>query len=246
MKLGGQVAAVTGASSGIGLAVAERLAAEGANVIMIDINEAGLKAAAARIGNRTTYPLVLDISQDSQVERALSGKVEELGGLHILVNAAAIWSKHAFDEMLFEEWRRIQAVNADGTFLIAQAAYRMMKAAGYGRIVNFASTMFAKPPVGWAHYASSKGAVVGLTRAIAVEGGRFGITANVIAPGMIITEGALRSVDQSTIESYVAVQPVPRPGAPSDIVEAVMFLTSREAGFTTGQTFYVNGGLNFG
>lgn len=246
MNFEGQVAAVTGASSGLGFAVASRLASEGAKVILIDIDEPRLDAAVARIGGAQCHPLLLDISSSGDVGPQLSALARELGGLDILVNAAAIWSNIPFEDLSFEEWRRIQAVNADGAFLVSHAAFRLMKAANYGRIVNFASTMFAKPASGFAPYAASKGAVVALTRAIAIEGGRFGISANIVAPGLIVTEGAFKTIDDAAMDAYVATQPVPRRGQPDDIVEAVLFLVSKGSGFTTGQIVYVNGGMNFG
>jgi len=239
---------VTGAAQGIGFAVAQRLASEGARVALCDMNKAGAEAAAGRLrsGGAETIGIELDISSEASVEACFDRISTALGKLKIVVNAAGIWSDYPIDEMSLQEWRRIHSVNVDGAFLVSRAALRIMKPEGYGRIVNIASTIFLDPHPRYSHYVASKGAVIGLTRVIAVEGGPHGITANVVAPGSIVTEGTLHTHKDEVFDAIVRTQAVPRRGEPADIAEAVAFLCAPGAGFTTGQTIYVNGGTHFG
>jgi len=247
MRLTGQIAVVTGAAQGIGFAVASRLAAEGAAVAVCDRNGPGAKAAAERLEARGARAVgfAMDVSDEESVDSSVKRACAELGKLTIVVNAAGIWSAFPIDELPFQEWRRIQAVNLDGAFLIARAAFREMKKHAYGRIINISSGIFIDPYPCYSHYAASKGGMIALTRSLAVEGGPLGITCNSIAPGAIASEGALATHKEEGFAYAVGMQAVKRRGEPEDIADAVAYFASPEAGFVTGQTLYVNGGTRF-
>jgi NAD(P)-dependent dehydrogenase (short-subunit alcohol dehydrogenase family) len=247
VRLNEQMALVTGAARGIGFAVASRLAAEGAAVAVCDRNGPGAEAAAARLkaGGARAVGLTMDVSEEESVDSGVNRACAELGKLTIAVNAAGVWSAFPIDVLPFEEWRRIQAVNLDGAFLIARAAFREMKKHAYGRIINISSGIFIDPYPGYSHYAASKGGMIALTRSLAVEGGPLGITCNSIAPGTIASEGALATHKDEGFAYALGVQAVKRRGEPEDIADAVAYFASPKAGFVTGQTLYLNGGTRF-
>jgi pyridoxal 4-dehydrogenase len=247
VHLNEQMALVTGAARGIGFAVAGRLAAEGVAVALCDRNGPGVEAAAAKLkaqGARA-IGLAMDVSQEESVDSGVKRACAELGKLTIVVNAAGIWSAYPVDELPLEEWRRVQAVNLDGAFLISRAAFREMKRHAYGRIIHISSGIFIDPYPGYSHYATSKGGLIALTRTLAVEGGPLGITCNAVAPGTIASEGALATHKEEGFAYALGLQAVKRRGEPEDIAEAVAYFASPKAGFVTGQTLYVNGGTRF-
>jgi pyridoxal 4-dehydrogenase len=247
MRLNEHMALVTGAARGIGFAVASRLAAEGAAVAVCDRNGPGAVAAAERLkaSGARAVGFAMDVSEEESVDSGLKRACAELGRLTIVVNAAGIWSAFPIDELPFGEWRRIQAVNLDGAFLIARAAFREMKKHAYGRIINISSGILIDPYPGYSHYAASKAGMIGLTRSLAVEGGPLGITCNAIAPGTIASEGALATHKEEGFAYALRLQAVKRRGEPQDIADAVAYFASPMAGFVTGQTLYLNGGTRF-
>ncbi len=247
--LKGQVAIVTGAAQGIGYATAIRLAEEGAAIALFDMNKELLKNTEAKIqalGVRA-MGLVVDISNEDQVQAAVTKVHKEFGSLEIMVNVAGIWSFIPLEQLTFEEWKRIQAVNLDGPFLMNRAAFVLMKEARYGRIINIGSSAFFLGSAWMAHYTASKGGVIGLTRTVASEGGEFGITANVVAPGLTNTEGGKSSFGaEEYVKNFVASQlQVKRLGEAYEVAEAVAYLASPASGYITGQTINVNGGSRY-
>jgi NAD(P)-dependent dehydrogenase (short-subunit alcohol dehydrogenase family) len=229
-KLDNRVAIVTGAAQGIGKAVADKLSDEGATVVGADI-QAGVTKQA-------------DVSSEGDVERLVEETVAEHGKLDVLVNVAAIVPFTPWDEIDFAEWRRIMAVNLDGTFLTNHYASKAMRENGYGRIVNIASNVILAGTPNLAHYVASKGGVFAFTRALARELGPYGITVNSVAPGLTATEGVLASKHAEAFEFVQMLQAIPRRGEAVDIAPAVAFLASEEAGWITGQLLVADGGMS--
>lgn len=240
MKLEGRVAIVTGAAQGIGRAIADKLAQEGASVVVADLNQAGCEEAAAALPG--ALALTVDVSDPEQVSGMVAQTVERYGKLDILVNNAAIVPFTAWDDIDFAEWRRIMAVNLDGVFLTCRAASDEMRKREYGRIVNITSNSMLAGTPNLAHYMASKGGVFGFTRALATELGKYGITVNSVAPGLTQTEGVEASPHKEAYDFVQMLQAIPRRGVAADIAPAVAFLASEEAAWVTGQMLVVDGG----
>jgi pyridoxal 4-dehydrogenase len=239
MKLEGRVAIVTGAGQGIGRAIAGKLRAEGASVVVADKNAETAEKTAAEIGG-TAH--VTDVSDPDQVSALVAAAASQFGKIDILVNDAAIVPFVPWEELDFAEWRRVMAVNIDGVFLMCKAVYPHMKQAGYGRIVNIASNVVTAGTPNMAHYVSSKGAVLAFTRSLATEVGAHGITVNAVAPGLTASEGVLASPHAEAFDFVVSLQSIPRRAVPADIAPAVAFLASEEAHWITGQMLTADGG----
>ncbi len=239
MKLEGRVAIVTGAGQGIGRAIAEKLRAEGASVVVADKNAETAEKTAAEIGG-TAH--VTDVSDPDQVSALVAATVGQFGKIDILVNDAAIVPFVPWEELDFAEWRRVMSVNIDGVFLTCKAVYPHMKEAGYGRIVNICSNVVTAGTPNMAHYVSSKGAVFSFTRSLATEVGAHGITVNAVAPGLTASEGVMASPHAEAFDFVVSLQSIPRRGVPADIAPAVAFLASEEAHWITGQMLTADGG----
>lgn len=237
-----RVAVVTGSARGIGRAIAERLGAEGATVVVVDINAEGAEATAAAIGGKA-FAVPCDIGEPESVAALHKTVVDRVGGLDVLVNAAAIVPFVPWSELTFEEWRRIMRVNLDGLFLMCRAASDLMRPRQYGRIVNIASnSIFAGTP-NMAHYVASKGGVQMFSRALATELGGDKITVNVVCPGLTDTEAVQQSPHKDAFEFCEMLQAVKGHGTPADIVPAVAFLASEEAHWITGQTLVADAGM---
>jgi pyridoxal 4-dehydrogenase len=239
MKLDGRVAIVTGAAQGIGRAIAEKLREEGASVAVADLNGEGATAVAAALDG---LAITADISLEADAGRIAAETLARYGKIDVLVNAAAIVPFIPWDDVDFAYWRKIISVNLDGAYLISRAVEAPMREAGYGRIVHIASNAFYAGTPNMGPYVAAKGGVVGLTRALATELGRYGITANAVAPGITRTEGALATPHKDSFDFVQALQAIPRHGLPSDIAPAVAFLASEESGWVTGQVLVVDAG----
>jgi NAD(P)-dependent dehydrogenase (short-subunit alcohol dehydrogenase family) len=246
-RLKGKVAIVTGAGSGIGRALAGRLAADGAAVVIADI--AKYDVAAAEIAKATgarTLGLQVDVSSEADATRMASEAVKAFGGIDILVNNAAVFSSiklKAFEEISVAEWRKVMDVNIMGVALCCRACAPHMRKGGYGRIINLASGAPLKGVPLFLHYISSKGAVIAMTRGLARELGKDGITVNSLAPGFTLSEnvsGIAEHVRQG--EKTRMTRAIQRDETPEDLVGAVSFLASADAAFITGQTLVVDGG----
>jgi NAD(P)-dependent dehydrogenase (short-subunit alcohol dehydrogenase family) len=240
MMLKDRVAIVTGGAQGIGRAIVDKLAAEGASVAVADINGAGATEAAAAQPN--AVGMTVDVADPAAVDAMVTATVERFGRLDILVNNAAIVPFTAWDDIDFKEWRRIMAVNLDGVFLTCRAASDEMRKAGYGRIVNVASNVIVAGTPNLAHYVAAKGGVFGFTRALATELGKYGITVNSVAPGLTETEGVMASPHAEAFDFVQMLQAIPRRGVAADIAPAVAFLASEEARWVTGSMLVVDGG----
>jgi 2-hydroxycyclohexanecarboxyl-CoA dehydrogenase len=243
----GRVAVVTGAASGMGLAVARRFAAAGHRVALLDRNGAGAERAAQELEapDAPTLGLAVDVADRGGVERGLSEVRRQLGAIEILVTSAGLDEFTRFTDISVSQWERMLAVNLTGVFHCVQAAVPDMLAAGWGRIVTISSSSAQSGARHMAHYVASKGGVIALTKALAVELGPHGITVNTVPPGSIetpMTERAQASGNLPSSETLAKMIPVRRVGTPEDVAAACAFLCSDEAGYVNGQQINVNGG----
>jgi 2-hydroxycyclohexanecarboxyl-CoA dehydrogenase len=244
-----KVALVTGAAAGIGAACALRLSRDGVAVGVLDLDAARCAdaVAAIRAAGGEAIALGADVSDRARVKSALAQLREAFGPVSILVNNAAITGYVPFLEMTDKQWGDIHRVNLTGTFIVTQEVLPDMVAAGWGRLINISSAAAQTGAPHMAHYASSKGGMVALTRTLAVEFGPAGITANVIPPrfitGTIMSDHSFANSKQPMSRAALAAAgPITREGRPEDIAGAVAYLASDEAGFVTGQVIPVNGG----
>jgi meso-butanediol dehydrogenase/(S,S)-butanediol dehydrogenase/diacetyl reductase len=233
----GKRALVTGAGSGIGAAVARGLHAEGADVVLADAAGDRVQALAAQLGGRAT-PLTLDVRDEDQVRPAMAD-------LDVLANIAGVGSTTNAPDTPLDVWEDVFAVNARGTFLCCKHALPGMIARGGGSIVNMSSVAALVGLRNRAAYSASKGAVIALTRALAVDHVADGVRVNAVAPGTVDSPWVRRLVDEvgESIDSLRARQPMGRLGQPEEIAEAVLYLASDAAGFVTGSVFVIDGGL---
>jgi len=239
-----RIAFVTGASRGIGKAVALRLAKEGRHVVLASRSEGPLSEVKAEIeaaGGKASVCAV-DISDRKAFAEAIEGVIAEHGRLDILVNNAGITRDNLLLRMSDEEWDAVIETNLTSAFVAMRAAARAMMKGKFGRIVNIASTSGLVGNSGQANYAASKSGLVGMTRTVAREIGGKGITANVVAPGFIQTD-MTSNLPESVLESVKGLIQVKRLGTPEDIAAAVAYCTSDDAGFLTGQVITVDGGM---
>jgi 2-hydroxycyclohexanecarboxyl-CoA dehydrogenase len=247
--MGDRVAVVTGAASGMGLAIARHLAARGDRVGLLDFHgEAADRAAKdLRDAGRIAIGVHADVTDRGAVDAALADVRTQLGPIAIMVTSAGLDSFESFTDIGIESWERILAVNLTGTFHCLQAAVPDMLAARWGRMVTIASSSAQSGAPRMAHYVASKAGVIGLTKALAVELAPHGITVNSVPPGMIDTPMLRRAEadgDVGRLEKVVPrAIPVGRLGTPEDIAATCGFLCTDEAGFITGQVVGVNGGM---
>ncbi len=237
-RFDGRVALVTGGAQGIGKAIVDKLAAEGATVVVADLNGEGAERAAPEGG----LGIRCDVSSEDDVRRAVEQAHGRFGRLDVLVNDAAIVPFVKWQDIDFAEWRRIMSVNLDCVFLTCHHAWPLMREAGYGRIVNIDSNVVLAGTPNLAHYVASKGGVMAFTRALAREVGPHGITVNAVAPGLTASEGVLASPHADAFDFVQMLQAIPRRAEPEDIAPAVAFLASEEARWVTGQLVVADGG----
>lgn len=245
--LSGRTALVTGGGSGLGLAIALGLARAGAKVVINGRNRAKLEAAAAQAA-AAGYQFGIadfDVTVEDDVGRAMVALEHDVGGIDILVNNAAVNNRRAFDQYTFDQWRDVQAANVDGPFLMARAVTPGMKARRRGKIINICSLAsdIGRPNI--VAYATSKGGIKMLTRALAVELAPHGIQVNGIAPGFFRTEMNTALINDAKFSAWVEQRtPAGRWGDPTEIAGAAVFLASDAAGYVSGHLLYVDGGFS--
>jgi NAD(P)-dependent dehydrogenase (short-subunit alcohol dehydrogenase family) len=237
---------VTGGASGIGRATAELLAAEGARVAVADLDEAGARAVAGACGP-DAIALGLDVAVAEECRRAVERAAEAFGGLDVLVNNAGIIRRADVVETTEEEWDRVMAVNVRSVFLMSRFAIPVMVAGGGGAIVNTGSGWGLKGGAKAASYCASKGAVVNLTRAMAIDHGPDGVRVNCVCPGdtdtaMLRSEAEQLGEAETAFLADAAARPLQRVGTPEDIARAIVYLASDDAAFVTGSVLVVDGG----
>jgi 3-oxoacyl-[acyl-carrier protein] reductase len=244
----GRVALVTGAARGIGAGTAKRFADEGASVAVIDLDEDQAAATASGLGGSAkAIGVGADVTDAASVEAAVARVVDELGGLHVLVNNAGITRDNLLFKMTEDDWDSVLGVHLKGAFLMSRAAQKTFVEQKYGKILNL-SSVSANGNRGQANYSAAKAGVQGFTRTLALELGRYNVNVNAIAPGFIATD----MTDDTARRLGVEVEefrrlsgeanPIKRVGYPEDIAAAAAFLCSDEASYITGQTLYVDGG----
>ena len=249
-RFDGRVAVITGAARGIGFGVATRFAEEGASVAIIDLDEAAAAEAAAKlplVDGAKSVGIGANVAKAADTEAAVARIVEELGGLHILMNNAGVTRDNLLFKMTEEDWDLVMGVHLKGHFLMSKAAQAVFVKQKYGKIINVSSTS-ATGNRGQANYSAAKAGVQGFTRTLALELGAYGVNVNAIAPGFIATEmtdqtAARLGLDVDEFRKMSAeANPVKRVGDPADIAAAAAFLASDESSYITGQTLYVDGG----
>jgi len=240
--LQGEVALVTGATRGIGAAIADELAAQGAKVIGTATSEAGAQAIAQRLSAHGGEGRVLNVTDGAAVEALIESIIKEHGGLSILVNNAGITRDQLLMRMKDEDWQAIIDTNLTSVYRTSKAVMRTMMKARKGRIINIASVVGVTGNPGQTNYAAAKAGIIAFSKSLAREVGSRGITVNVVAPGFIDTDmtRALTGEQRKSLEGTIALG---RLGAPADIAHAVAFLASPAAAYITGETLHVNGGM---
>ncbi|HAL49265.1 MAG: SDR family oxidoreductase [SAR202 cluster bacterium] len=241
----GKAAIVTGGGRGMGAAVAERLGQGGAAVVVNDVDAASASAVVERLRASGTEAIAVggDVVSGTDVERMVRETVDRFGAVHILINNAGVLKPTPVIDIEEEEWDLVVGVNLKGTYLCSRAALPSMRAAGWGRIVNFSSTAGKNiSTVGGAHYTAAKAGILGFTRHLAKESAEFGITVNSVCPGLIDTEMVRSTIDPERAKAYADSFPISRLGEPSEVAELVAFLASDRASYITGASLDINGG----
>jgi 3-oxoacyl-[acyl-carrier protein] reductase len=237
---------ITGGANGIGKATVARFAAEGAKIVMTDLNREAAEATAASIGSETgspVYPFVADVSRKADNLAAVQFAVAKMGGLDVLVNNAGIYYEDPFEEITEARWDGIMNVDLKGTFLMTQAALPLFKAQQSGIVVNLASTNGLAGERNYAHYNAAKGGVVLLTKTLALELGPYGIRVNCVCPGYIVTESTLAMDSEEFINDYIQHKiPLRRTGKPEEVAAVIAFLASDDASFVHGDAILIDGG----
>ena len=245
----GKTAFVTGGSRGIGRQIAERFASEGANVAIIDVNEEALQAAQQEMSGQgySVYTKNASVTDKEQIEQAMKEVFDKFGSIDVLVNNAGVIRDNMLFKMTDEDWLTVTDVHLKGAFYATRAAQQYMTQNKYGRIINISSTS-ALGNRGQANYATAKAGLQGFTKTLAIELGKYGITANAVAPGFIETDMTKATAErigvpfEDLIKASVSNIPVGRSGKPEDIANAVAFFADERSSFVSGQVLYVAGG----
>lgn len=249
MNFQGKTALVTGGSRGIGKGIIERFANEGANVAIIDVNEQALMETEAELREKgiPVYTKVASVTERDQVEQAVAEIAETFGSIDILVNNAGVIRDNLLFKMTDDDWMTVMDIHLKGAFIVTRAAQQYMVKNNYGRIINISSTS-ALGNRGQANYATAKAGLQGFTKTLSFELGKYGITANAVAPGFIETEMTKATADRVGVpfeefsKAAISKIPVARSGKPEDIANAVAFFADERSSFVSGQVLYVAGG----
>lgn len=243
-RLADKVAVVTGGGAGIGRAIAKRFADEGAHVAVADIGSTDDVKRDVTVAGRRFFASRCDASRPDQVKAFAEGVLDEFGRCDILVNNVGIYPLTPFDDLKFEDWKRIFEINVDSQFLMSKAFVPAMKQRGWGRVISLTSTVFWLKIDAYTHYISTKAANIGFTRALATELGPHGITVNAIAPSLVRTATTEASPLAEMFEALPEMlQSIKRTQVPEDLTGAAVFLASDDSAFVTGQTLAVDGGM---
>ena len=235
---------ITGAGGGIGAALTRRFLSEGARVYAADRDANKLAALQTECASCDNLRIAhFDVSDEAACAAFAQSVRHAWGRVDVLVNNAGYFPVCAFEDMTLAQWRDVCAINLDSVFIMSQRFLPLMKEGGHGRIVNIGSGSVFKGPAGQTHYVAAKAGVIGFTRALANAVGQYGITANVVTPGLTATPGALDVFSASALEARAKLRPIQRVQTAEDLVGVVMFLASRDADFITGQTLNVDGGV---
>lgn len=245
----GRTAFVTGGSRGIGKEIAEQFAKEGANVAIIDVNEQALSEVTAQFteAGYAFYTKLASVTNREEIGQAMQETYEKFGSIDILVNNAGVIRDNLIFKMTDDDWDSVMDVHVKGAFYASQAAQVYMTKQNYGRIINLSSTS-ALGNRGQANYSTAKAGLQGLTKTLAIELGKFGITVNAVAPGFIETDMTKATAErigisfEQLVEASVKAIPVARSGKPEDIANAVLFFADERSSFVSGQVLYVAGG----
>jgi len=244
MRIGGRVAVVTGAGQGLGEAIALRLASEGAAVMVNDLHHdsATRTAAQIRAGGGRVAVVAGSVTDETVVRDLVSRTVDEFGALHILVNNAGITRDKLLKDLTVDDWDAVLNLNLRATFLCSKHATPFMVQQRWGRVINMSSRAHLGNK-GQTNYSASKAGVIGFSRSLAFELGKFGVTVNCIAPGIIATPGVTSLPHyQSLVDRVAPTLPIPRLGTPADVAGVAAFLASDDAEYITGETIHVTGG----
>jgi NAD(P)-dependent dehydrogenase (short-subunit alcohol dehydrogenase family) len=241
---GEKVAIVTGAAGGIGAAITRRFLADGFRVVAGDLNRSGLATLATSGPTDALLTLELDVTSEASCDAMAATVERRFGRLDVLINNAGLFPLQRFEDITYQDWRRVITINLDSVFLVTKSILPLLKRSESGRIVNISSGSTFKGTAAHAHYVSAKMGVLGLTRVMATEFGEFGITANAVTPGLTATEAVTNSFPPQALAAAIQSRPLKRAQSAEDLVGTVAFLASPDAAFLTGQTINVDGGSN--
>ena len=242
MDFTGKTVVVTGSARGIGRAIAERFAAQGANVVISDLSEEDVNKTASEISGNA-IGVKANVTNASDIEQLFEKTIEKFGRVDVVVNNAGITRDTLTIRMDEKDWDMVLDINLKGAFLVTKSAARTMMKQRYGRIVNISSVVGLTGNAGQSNYAASKAGLIGLTRSVAKELASRGVTVNAVAPGFIETE-MTKTLPEAARQQFLERAVIKRVGNPDDIASAVLFLASDEASYITGQVLSVDGGLS--
>jgi NAD(P)-dependent dehydrogenase (short-subunit alcohol dehydrogenase family) len=242
----GKITVLSGAGGGIGTEMSKRILADGGTLVAIDQNQESLQRLEELLGKQDrliTFPI--DVSDESACTALAEHVKKRCGRVDVLINNAGFFPVHRFEELIYAQWRHVIATNLDSVFLMTKSLLPLMKPIGRGRIVNIGSSSIFSAPAFHPDYVAAKSGVIGLSRCMANEFGKYGITVNVVSPGLTDTPGTRSVFGLEAVQSRAATRPLGRTQVAHDVIGTIAFLASDDAGFITGQMINVDGGAIF-